>query len=147
MTAALTWSGVSVSFGDRTILRDINLSVSRGQTLALVGESGSGKTMCCMAALGMLPKGGKVTSGTIAGPDGHWVDAEGGRTVPIPRGRRVTMVFQEPMTSLDPTMRCGQQIAEVILRHGTLTADSARMRVMSLFEEVQLPDPERAWSA
>ncbi len=147
MTAALTWSGVSVSFGDRTILRDINLSVSRGQTLALVGESGSGKTMCCMAALGMLPKGGRVTSGTIAGPDGHWVDAEGGRTVPIPRGRRVTMVFQEPMTSLDPTMRCGQQIAEVIRRHGTLTADSAKKRVMSLFEEVQLPDPGRAWSA
>ena len=133
--------------GDRTILRDINLSVSRGQTLALVGESGSGKTMCCMAALGMLPKGGTITSGTIAGPDGHWVDAQGGKTIPIPRGRRVTMIFQEPMTSLDPTMRCGRQIAEVIRRHGTLDAESARQRVISLFEEVQLPDPERAWSA
>ncbi len=145
--AVLTWSGLSVSFGDRSILRDINLSVSRGETLALVGESGSGKTMCCLAALGMLPEGGAVMSGRITGPGGPWVDAHGGATVRIPRGEQVTLIFQEPMTSLDPTMRCGQQVAEVILRHGSRDKEAAKQRVLGLFEEVQLPDPERAWSA
>lgn len=145
--AALTWADVSVSIGDKAILHDIALTVHAGETLALVGESGSGKTMCCMAALGLLPGGGQLTKGAISGPNGHWVRADGGPTVPIPRGDRITMVFQEPMTSLNPTMRCGAQIAEVIRRHSGADADGARTRVMALFEEVQLPDPERAWSA
>ena len=145
--AALTWADVSVSIGDKAILHDIDLSVNAGETLALVGESGSGKTMCCMAALGLLPSEGRLTKGAISGPNGHWVRADGGPTVAIPRGDRITMVFQEPMTSLNPTMRCGAQIAEVIKRHGTADAETARSKVMALFDEVQLPDPERAWSA
>lgn len=145
--SALEWAGVSVSIAGREVLRDIRLSVAPGETLALVGESGSGKTMCCMAALGLLPGDGRLTQGEIRGEKGAWVRADGGPTVDIPRGDRVTMVFQEPMTSLDPTMRCGRQVAAVLRRHGDSDADAAREKTLALFREVQLPDPERAWSA
>lgn len=144
---ALQWAGVSVAFGDRTVLHEVDLQVRQGETLALVGESGSGKTLCCMAALGLLPKGGTLTHGRITGPGGTWACGAGGDVVPIPRGRQVTMVFQEPMTSLNPTMRCGAQLSEVIRRHSAITAEAAREQVLALFEEVQLTDPERAYSA
>ena len=144
---ALRWAGVSVSIGDKPVLSDINLEVTSGSTLALVGESGSGKTMCCMAALGLLPPTGRLTQGEISSPEGIWAQSGNGPTIAIPRGHGVTMVFQEPMTSLDPTMRCGQQIAEVIQRLSGADARQAKQRVMALFEEVQMPDPERAWSA
>jgi len=144
---ALAWRGVDLDIGDKAILRGIDLAVDHGRTLALVGESGSGKTMCCMAALGLIPGGGRLTAGRIEGPGGVWMRADEGDTVPIPRGKVVTMVFQEPMTSLNPTMRCGAQVAEVILRHETSEASKAREKVLGLFEEVQMPDPQRAWSA
>ena len=129
------------------MLHDIHLEVAPGGTLALVGESGSGKTMCCMAALGLLPPGGRLTQGAISGPQGIWAQSGDSPTAEIPRGNGVTMVFQEPMTSLDPTMQCGYQIAEVIRRHSGSDARQAKQRVMALFEEVQMPDPARAWSA
>jgi peptide/nickel transport system ATP-binding protein len=100
----------------------VNLSVEPGETLALVGESGSGKTLLCMAVLGMLPTG-SVVSGSVTQPT---------------RGPGVSMIFQEPMTSLDPTMRCGRQIEEVILRHLGGRRAAARAQVLALFEEVQL---------
>ncbi len=146
-SVALSWAGVSVSIGDQPVLHDIHLEVAAGATLALVGESGSGKTMCCMAALGLLPEGGRLTQGAISGPGGVWAQVGPEPGVPIPRGSRVTMVFQEPMTSLDPTMRCGAQIAEVIRRHSGADAARAKEQVLGLFQEVQMPDPLRAWSA
>ena len=138
---------MDLDIGDKPILRDIDLAVGHGQTLALVGESGSGKTMCCMAALGLIPGDGRLTAGQIDGPDGVWLRTGHGDTVPIPRGSKVTMVFQEPMTSLNPTMRCGAQVAEVVMRHQGLVRAAADSHVLRLFEEVHMPDPERAYSA
>ncbi len=146
-SVALSWAGVSVSIGDKAVLHDIHLEVAAGATLALVGESGSGKTMCCMAALGLLPEGGRLTQGAISGPRGIWAQSGRAPSGTIPRGSGVTMVFQEPMTSLDPTMRCGAQVAEVIRRHSQADAARAKGLVLALFEEVQMPDPVRAWSA
>lgn len=147
VTPALAWRGVDLDIGDKPILRDIDLAVGQGQTLALVGESGSGKTMCCMAALGLIPGGGRLTAGRIEGPDGVWLRADDGATVPIPRGNKVTMVFQEPMTSLNPTTRCGAQVAEVIMRYQNVDRTAADAQVLRLFEEVHMPDPERAMSS
>lgn len=143
----MEWAGVSVAFGARTVLHDIHLRLPAGQTLALVGESGSGKTLCCMAALGLLPRGGRVSAGVIRGLGETWCDADRTAENSIPRGSKVTMVFQEPMTSLDPTMHCGEQVAEVLRRHGPHSREQAEKRVLALFDEVQLPDPERAMRA
>ena len=127
---ALQWAGVSVAFGDRTVLHEVDLQVRQGETLALVGESGSGKTLCCMAALGLLPEGRNTHAWAHSGPGGTWANVgREGDAVPIPRGRQVTMVFQEPMTSLNPTMRCGAQLSEVIRRHSAVTAEAAREQV------------------
>jgi peptide/nickel transport system ATP-binding protein len=138
---------VDLDIGDKAILRGIDLAVDHGRTLALVGESGSGKTMCCLAALGLIPGSGRLTGGQIEGPNGVWMRADEGATVPIPRGKVVTMVFQEPMTSLNPTMRCGAQVAEVILRHQKVARSSADAQVLRLFEEVRMPYPQRAMTA
>ena len=97
-----------------------------------------------MAALGMLPDGGELTSGRIEGLGQLWQTADGAATHPVPRGDRLAMVFQEPMTSLDPTMRCGRQLERVIQRHGHADDRPALNRVRHLLEEVQMPDVERA---
>ena len=146
-TPALLWDHVSLEIRGRSILKDIGLAVHRGECLALVGESGSGKTMCCMAALGMLPDGGRLTSGRIEGLGCTWLSAADEELVEIPRGDRIAMVFQEPMTSLDPTMRCGRQLELVLRRHSAMDRRAATNKVWSLLEEVQMPDVERAMKA
>ena len=142
--AALRWEDISLDIGNRPILKDITLSVCPGESLALVGESGSGKTLCCLAALDMLPQGGRLTQGKIEGLGQCWASAKEGVVEPVPRGNRIAMVFQEPMTSLDPTMRCGVQIQRVIQRHSGQDTAAAKAKVHKLLNEVQMPDISRA---
>jgi len=145
---ALCWDGIGLDIAGRSILRDIHLSVAPGETLALVGESGSGKTLCCMAALGLLPETATLTGGRILGLGQCWASADVGDTLtPVPRGDRITMVFQEPMTSLNPTQRCGHQLREVIQRHRDVGRAEAETRAKALLEEVQMPDVDRAYSS
>ena len=144
---ALLWDGVSLEIGGHPVLRQIQLTAKRGEALALVGESGSGKTMCCMAALGLLPEGSVLTAGRIVGLGQAWSDSTGGHTHPVPRGSLISMVFQEPMTSLNPTLHCGSQLAEVIRRHQGGQRDAAHQKAHALLEEVQLSDPARAMRA
>lgn len=145
---ALLWDQVSLEIREQSILKDIDLAVRPGECLALVGESGSGKTLCCMAALGMLPDGGRLTSGRIEGLGQVWSSASEAALADIPRGDRIAMVFQEPMTSLDPTMRCGKQLVEVLLRHRAgWTRQQAEDHAKGLLEEVKMPSVDRAMAA
>ncbi len=120
----------------------VSFAVGRGEILCLVGESGSGKSVIAQSVMGLLPKQLPVTGGAIR------LDGEDLTRVPPNRLRRLratrmSMIFQEPMTALNPVMRCGEQIDEVLLEHIKLSPAERRTRILSIMREVHLPDPER----
>jgi peptide/nickel transport system ATP-binding protein len=132
--------------GSVTALKDISLTINRGEFLALVGESGSGKSVTAMSVMGLLPpRSARITGGSIL------LHEKGGTSLDLIhcseenlaslRGRRISMIFQEPMTSLNPLMRCGEQVAEGLRKHLRLGKVEAMDRVVSLFDRVRLPDP------
>ncbi|MGT2440475.1 ABC transporter ATP-binding protein [Bradyrhizobium betae] len=120
----------------------ISLDLRAGKIVCVVGESGSGKSMCAHALMGLLPDTVSTTSGEIMfeGRDLLKLDEDGWRDL---RGRRLAMIFQEPMTALNPLMRIGDQMAEMFEAHGLLTPGERRAKALSLAREVGLPDPER----
>lgn len=126
-------------------LKNINLSVSRGEILAIVGESGSGKSVTSLSVLQLLPSPPAVyTSGEILLSTGD--SAVDVLTIPREnlqsiRGNQVAMIFQEPMTSLNPVLTCGFQVMEAIRRHENISEKDAEARTIGLFEKVKLPDP------
>jgi peptide/nickel transport system ATP-binding protein len=123
-------------------VEDVTLTIAAGETLCVVGESGSGKSMIAHAVMGLLPKAVKPAGGAIrlAGRDLLALDEEAMQDV---RGREVGMIFQEPMTSLNPVMRVVDQIVETFEAHGLHSQAQRRSRAIDLLTEVGLPDPER----
>jgi len=120
----------------------VSFAVERGEILCLVGESGSGKSVIAQAVMGLLPDTLPVTRGQmlLEGEDVAKVTTERLRQL---RATRMSMVFQEPMTALNPVMRCGDQIDEVLREHTRLTPDERRRKILDIVREVALPDPER----
>ena len=121
------------------IVRDLNFEIPAGETLCLVGESGCGKSLTALAVIGLLGKGLGVTKGRILfeGRDLAKADPEEVRKL---RGERISMIFQEPMTSLNPVMRIGRQIAEVIEEHRGISGESADAEAVRLLDLVRIPD-------
>src|SRR5580704_15902736 len=129
--------------GDRAYAVDgVSFDLTAGKILCIVGESGSGKSMCAHALMGLLPDTVIAEAGEI-GFGGQNLLTLGEEAWIGLRGRRIAMVFQEPMTALNPLMRIGDQIAEMFEAHGLLTPRERRRKVLSLAREVGLPDPER----
>ncbi|MGE7415132.1 ABC transporter ATP-binding protein [Methylobacterium tarhaniae] len=129
--------------GDRANAVDgVSFDLVAGEILCLVGESGSGKSMCAHALMGLLPKAVRPVSGSIRLGDTDLLgqDEAGWRDT---RGRRIAMIFQEPMTALNPLMRIGDQMAEMFEAHGQLTPKERRARAVALAGEVGLPNPEQ----
>jgi peptide/nickel transport system ATP-binding protein len=129
--------------GDRKYaLVDLSFDLPEKQILCVVGESGSGKSLCAQALMGLLPKAIRIERGEILfdGIDLTKADKQQMRAL---RGKRIAMIFQEPMTALNPAMRIGEQIAEVYEAHDLLTPDERTARAIALATEVGLPDPER----
>ncbi len=116
-------------------VRNLSLRVAAGECVCLVGESGSGKSVTGMAALGLLPAALRQVAGSIS--------FNGAPLDPTLRGREIGMIFQEPTASLDPIMRVGDQIEEVLLVHGLRGRAARRARALELLRAVQLPEPER----
>ena len=129
--------------GDRaTAVREVSFTVGKGEILCLVGESGSGKSVIAQSVMGLLPKSLPVTAGQIL------LQGEDITHAPLQRLRelratRMAMIFQEPMTALNPVMTCGDQIDEVLQQHSKLSAEQRREKVLNIVREVLLPDPER----
>jgi peptide/nickel transport system ATP-binding protein len=132
---------------DRSYAVDgVSFDLFPGKILCVVGESGSGKSMCAHALMGLLPDNVKPEAGEILfeGQDLLKLDASGWLGL---RGRHIAMVFQEPMTALNPLMRIGDQIAEMFEAHDLLSPKGRRQKALSLLREVGLPDPERSMRA
>ena len=120
---------------------DLSFSIQPGETLGLVGESGSGKSVTALAILRLLQPPGKVTAGRVLfeGRDLLQLPESEMRSV---RGGRISLIFQEPMTALNPTMRVGDQIGEALTSHA-VGKDQARQRVVELLDAVRIPDAAR----
>jgi len=128
---------------DRALAVDgVRLTVDRGEIVCLVGESGSGKSVIAHAVMGLLPKGLAAIRGDISLTGEHLLAADEARLRDL-RCTRMSMIFQEPMTALNPVMRCGDQIDEVLATHTDLPARARREKVLDIVRAVQLADPER----
>jgi peptide/nickel transport system ATP-binding protein len=132
---------LTIAFGAKTVVDRISFSIGADETLALVGESGSGKSATALALLRLLPPSATVT-GSIQF-DGRALNAQPEAAIRKLRGAEIAMIFQEPMTALNPVMRVGDQIAEALLAHHPRTARAeVRARVIAAMHEVTLPSPE-----
>ena len=120
----------------------VDLTLRRGQTLGLVGESGCGKSVTALAIMGLLPKGSAEVSGRIRFDRTDLLGLSD-REMCDMRGDRVAMIFQEPMTSLNPVYSIGEQIAETLVRHRGLSRKKARARTIDLLRLVKIPSPEQ----
>ena len=129
--------------GDRPYAVDgVSFDLTPGEIVCVVGKSGSGKSMCAHALMGLLPGNVKTEAGEILFEGRNLLSLDEGTWQDV-RGRRIAMVFQEPMTALNPLMRIGDQIAEVFEAHGLLTPKQRKQKAIDLAREIGLPDPER----
>ncbi len=144
MTSLLEVRDLHTSFpmgsGRAPVVKGVNLRIERGEVLALVGESGCGKSVTALSILRLVPKPGRIDSGKVelAGRDLLTLSVPDMRHV---RGQAISMIFQEPMTSLNPVVPVGKQVVEAIRLHSTVSAREARARALELFERAGIPDP------
>jgi peptide/nickel transport system ATP-binding protein len=146
MSALLSIEKLRVVFhgdrGRRTVAVDgVSLTVARGQTLGIVGESGSGKSVTSLAVMGLLPKDSAEVTGRVTFDGLSLLDLPD-RAMRDLRGDRLAMIFQEPMTSLNPSYTIGEQIIEVLVRHRGLGERQARERSIALLRRAGIPSPE-----
>jgi oligopeptide/dipeptide ABC transporter ATP-binding protein len=146
MTRVLDVENLRVSFPDGNgswvqPVDGVSFSLDRGETLALVGESGCGKSLTSLALLRLVPAPGRIEDGSairLADTDVLALEGEALRRI---RGRRIGMIFQDPMTSLNPVFTVGDQIAEGVRAHFEVSRAEARQRTLTLLQEVGIPDP------
>jgi peptide/nickel transport system permease protein len=144
LSAVLSVRGLSIAFpgspGNTTVIQDVSFEIQPGETVGLVGESGCGKTVTALAILGLLAKGGTITSGscTLLGQE---LIGMRNRDYQRIRGRQIGLISQDAVASLDPNYTVGTQIAQVVRRHQQVSRATARTRVIELLERVKMPDP------
>lgn len=135
---------LNVRFGDATavpVVDGLDLDVDKGEVLAIVGESGSGKSVTMMALMGLIDAPGRISADTLAF-DGNDMLKISGRQRRKVVGKDMAMVFQDPMTALNPSYTVGFQIEEVLRQHLGLRGKAARQRALELLKKVEIPAPE-----
>ena len=139
----------SLSIDNKSILKNINFSIAPNEIVAMVGESGSGKSLTALSLLGLLPKNKtQIDSGTIQFEETPLLDLTEKEWQQL-RGNKISMVFQEPQSSLNPTMKFGVQVDEIIQQHfkNRFSTKERKIKVIEAFERVKLPNPERIYNA
>ena len=138
---------VSHSSGEcEALVRDVSFTISKGKTFALIGESGSGKSLTAFSIMRLLPEGLKITAGDVIFEDQnlfHLSEMQMGQL----RGKRIGFIFQEPMTSLNPVMTAGRQIAESLYLHKRLRGKQAHVDSLRLLDDVGIPSPQRVFAS
>ena len=139
-----------ISFGEQKTIKHLSYIVKEGEVLGVVGESGSGKSLTSLAVMGLLHPSANVDSGEIIfhhnGKSVDLLKLNEDKTRKF-RGNDIAMIFQEPMTSLNPVIKCGEQVAEALRLHKKLSNKEAKERTIDLFKEVQLPRPESIYDS
>lgn len=145
MTTLLDVRRLTVNFfseaGTVTPVDDVSFQLAKGETLALVGESGCGKSLTALSILQLLPRAASIGPGSTIELDGQDLVSLDEAALRAVRGARIAMIFQDPMTSLDPVYTAGSQITEAIRAHRNVGRRQARERALHLLEEVGIPDP------
>jgi peptide/nickel transport system ATP-binding protein len=142
MAALLEVRDLAVGFPSQTAVHGISFHIDPGETLALVGESGCGKSITAFALMRLLPPTARILRGQVLF-DGTDLVTAAPRVMRAVRGKQISLILQEPMTSLNPVLTVGAQIAEVIRRHETLSRAATRSRVVELLDLVGIPEPHR----
>lgn len=138
---------LSIAFGSNTVINNISYELNANEILGIVGESGSGKSVSSLAILGLLPmQSSSITNGNIIYRQQDLTQISNAAFQSI-RGNKIAMIFQEPMSSLNPSMRCGKQVEEVFLQHSSLSKKNIKLEVFSLFEKVKLHNIKRVFNA
>lgn len=140
----LTIRATIAAGGSMTLLDAVSLSIAAGETVGVVGRSGAGKSTLGAALLRLLPQGQTIAAGSVLRFEGDDLLALDDAAMRRRRGRRMAMVFQEPMQALDPAMRVGEQLVESLVVHGLATRDEARRRARAMLQRVGIPDAEAA---
>lgn len=140
-TPLLEVEHLDISFGSSAAVRDLSFPIVTAESVGLVGESGSGKSVTSLAIMRLLAPQARV-SGSIRFASEELLRATEERMRKL-RGRAITMIFQEPMTALNPLMRVGDQVAEAILAHEAVSGKEAWTRTVAALDEVAIPNPER----
>ena len=144
----LSVSNLTIKFGENVALQKLSFSLQQGESLGFVGESGSGKSITALALMGLLPRNAKIVEGNaiLSLPESNrkidLINISEKEHRPL-RGKHLSMVFQEPMTSLNPSMRCGNQVCEAIILHQKVSQSKATEICLTLFKEMQLPSPQK----
>ncbi len=138
--------GFRTDGGKNTAVKGISLNINKGESLGLVGESGSGKSVTALSIMGLLSPGAVVERGEIVFNGSNLLTLSRERLRKL-RGNKIGMIFQEPMSALNPVQRCGNQVMESILVHQNIKKREAKDRVISLFKKVMLPRPEKIFKA
>lgn len=151
MNHLLSINNLSVSFfsnkKENRIIHNISYYLKTNEILGIVGESGSGKSVSSLAILGLLPKKiSKITSGNILFEENDLTTLTP-KAFQFIRGKKIAMIFQEPMSSLNPSMTCGKQVEEILFQHTKLSKKDIKAETLLLFEKVKLPDPFRVYNS
>ena len=150
-TKILKVKDLSVSFKtkseEKKIINSISFDLNRNEILGLVGESGSGKSISSLAIMGLLPKKiSRISSGSILYNDKELTSLTNEEFRPL-RGNDIAMIFQEPMSSLNPSIKCGYQIEEILFEHTKLNKIEVKEETLALLEKVKLPHPKRVYNS
>jgi peptide/nickel transport system ATP-binding protein len=137
-------------FKKNQVLKNVSFTLKKSKTIGIVGESGSGKSLTALSVINLLPVNAQLESGEIVyykSNNAVNLLTLNSEEILKMRGRHISMIFQEPMTSLNPSLTCGYQVAEMLMLHEHISEKKASKRVLELFQEVKLPNPERIFKS